>query len=389
MIRTTSGGEHPTRAGFSRRDFLRVSALGALGAGLTRHAEARAAGAPCRSVILLWMQGGMSHLDTFDPKPDAPSEIRGRFGVIPTNVPGIRLSEHMRGLAQVADKTVFIRSMHHPEGMHERGMSYMLSGLPPCPTTPAPSIGAIVSKELGPRDGVPPYVTIPGTSFTAALGCLGPGYLDAGCQPLRVTSDESGERFHAKDLRERWTLEALDLTKEPLKQRDAYGRAGIGLKCLLARRLVEAGVRFVTVDEDGWDHHYRAFDALERRLPAFDRAVSALIRDLGERGLLKTTMVLFMTEFGRTPRINREAGRDHWSTVFSVFAAGGGLRGGQVVGSSDKLGESPASNPITPEDLIRTVYRQLGIDADKRYAQTSLGRPMNILDGGHVIRELV
>ena len=371
MNRTSSSGKHQRLAGVSRRDFLRFGALGAVGLGLARHAEARVADAQCQSVVLLWMQGGMSHLDTFDPKPDSPSEIRGRFGVIPTNVPGLRLSEHLRGLAKVADKTVFIRSMHHPEGVHEHGMSYMLSGLKPCPTTCAPSIGSIVSKELGSRDGAPPYVAVPGTTFTAALGCLGPGYLEALHKPLAVAGDSP------------------DLAKEPPKSRDAYGRTSIGQKCLLARRLVETGVRFVMVDEDGWDHHYRAFDALERRLPAFDRAASALIRDLDERGLLETTMVLFMTEFGRTPRINREAGRDHWPNVFSVFAAGGGLRGGQVIGSSDKLGESPVSNPLTPEDLIRTVYHQLGVDADKRYAQTSLGRPMTILDGGHVIRELV
>ncbi|MBM3888673.1 MAG: DUF1501 domain-containing protein, partial [Verrucomicrobia bacterium] len=356
MNRMTGTGEHQQHAKFSRRDFLRAGTLGLLSASLARRIEARATDAPCQSVILLWMQGGLSHLDTFDPKPDAPAEIRGQFGVIPTNVPGIQLSEHMRGLAKVADKTVFIRSMHHPEGVHEHGMSYMLSGLKPCPTTPAPSIGSIVSKELGSRNGVPPYVTVPGTSFTAALGCLGPGYLDPRYQPLVLTSDAGGERFHAHDLHEPRTRAALDLTKEPFKRRDAYGRTSLGRKCLLARRLVETGVRFVTVDEDGWDHHYRAFDALERRLPALDQAVSALIRDLDQRGLLKTTMVLFMTEFGRTPRINREAGRDHWSNVFSVFAAGGGLRGGQVIGSSDKFGEFPASNPLAPEDLIRTVY---------------------------------
>jgi uncharacterized protein (DUF1501 family) len=292
IIKNRLKAANNTSGAISRREFLRLGAVGVGSAGVATFARAGAAGARCDSVILLWMAGGVSHLDTFDPKPDAPAEIRGPFKAIATNVPGIQLCEHLPRLARMADKIAFIRSMHHGEGAHECARSLMLTG----------------------------------------WERLGSAWLP-------------GDDVSRQDARE------------------AYGASDLGDKCLLARRLVEGGARFVMVEENGWDHHFRAFDSLANRLPVFDRAVSALIGDLAVRGLLDRTLVVFATEFGRSPRINGEAGREHHPAVFSCFLAGGGIRGGQVIGASDARGEMPAENPITPEDLVRTVWRQLGVNA--------------------------
>lgn len=233
-------------------------------------------------------------------------------------------------------------------------MSYMLSGCKPLPDISQPSLGAVITEALGSRGAAPRSISLCGNdSFQPGL-CAA---FDSGAESARV--------------------------------REAYGSGGLGQKCLVARRLVEAGARFVAVEENGWDHHFRAFDALKNRLPAFDRAVSALIGDLADRGLLDRTMVLFITEFGRSPRINNEAGREHHCGVFSTFLAGGGIRGGQIIGASDAQGESVVDNPVTPEDLIRTVYHQIGINVGRKYAQSSFAWPMNILNGGRVISEVV
>lgn len=312
-------------AAISRRDFLRAGTAGVVGLGgfhAGQPAWANAVGARCDSVILLWMQGGVSHLDTFDPKPDAPVETRGPFKAIGTNVPGIQLCEHLPRLARIADKIAFIRSMSHAEGAHERARSQMLSGW----------------------------------------------------QWLRGISPSSA------GLSRRGRSTVFNLDAEPARIWEAYGDTSLGRKCLTARRLVEAGARFVTVEEDGWDHHFRVFDALKNRLPVFDRAVSALIGDLAGRGLLDRTMLVFATEFGRSSRINNEAGREHHESVFSCFLAGGGIRGGQVIGASDARGELPAERAVSPEDFVRTVYYQIGMDADATCADTLHGR---------VIREVV
>jgi Protein of unknown function (DUF1501)/TAT (twin-arginine translocation) pathway signal sequence len=402
----------PTDArAMSRRDFIRTGAAGAAALGLgAGPSPAQAADSRCQSLILLWMQGGVSHLDTFDPKPDAPADIRGPFKAIGTNVPGIRLGEHLSRLARVADKLAFIRSMHHGESAHEHGMSQVLSGCAPLPGVRHPSLGSIISNEFGWREGMPAYVAVPGTSFAAALGHLGHGWLDAAHQPLAVGADSAPASLDLRELQlpqesvvERVAQEggkshatrstrfcaAMNLEKEPARVREAYGDSDLGRNCLLARRLVEMGARCVVVDEDGWDHHFRVFDSLQRRLPAFDRAVSALIHDLDDRGLLKTTMVLFLTEFGRSPRINGEAGREHWPDVFSVIAAGGGVRGGQAIGASDARGESPAENAITPGDLVRTVCHQMDMDPDRICAQPVPDRQTSLASRGRVIREMV
>jgi arylsulfatase A-like enzyme len=285
-------------------------------------------------------------------------------------------------------------------------MSHVLTGCRPETGVNHPSLGAVISKELGRRRGAPPYLAVHGSSFAAALGYLGAGYLEPHHAPLALDGSPADPAFRVRDMalpqeaaveRAVWQTRAdspnlhpaLDLTREPERTREAYGNSSLGRKCLLARRLVEAGARFVAVDEDGWDHHFRAFDALKNRLPAFDQAVAALIADLGDRGLLGSTMVVFLTEFGRSPRINGEAGREHHPGVFSSFLAGGGIRGGQVIGASDARGESPAAQPVTPEDLFRTIYAQLGIAPQKKYTQTALGRPMPILAGGQLVRGLV
>ncbi|MFA6561362.1 MAG: DUF1501 domain-containing protein [Verrucomicrobiia bacterium] len=304
-------------------------------------------------MIFLWMQGGVSHLDTFDPKPDAPAEIRGPFRAIGTNVPGIQLCEHLPRMARISDKIAFIRSMHHAEGSHEHGMSYMLSGCKPLPGISHPGIGAVVSRTLAPCGVAPCCISVSGDGLFQRGSCA-----------------------------------AFNLHAEPARISETYGNTALGRKCLAARRLVEAGARFVTVEENGWDHHFRAFNSLANRLPQFDQAVSALIVDLASRGLLDKTMVVFATEFGRSPRINNEAGREHHAGVFSTFLAGGGICGGQVVGASDARGESAVDSPITPEDLVRTVYHQIGVDADKKYAQASFGWPLSILNGGRVISEV-
>ncbi|MBI5686280.1 MAG: DUF1501 domain-containing protein [Verrucomicrobia bacterium] len=294
-----------SHAGVSRREFLRWGAAGAAGLEFSlrgQPAQAASARARCDSVILLWMQGGVSHLDTFDPKPDAPADIRGPFKAISTNVPGIQLCEHLPRMARMADKIAFIRSMRHAEGGHERGRSLMLDGW----------------------------------------------------QRLR------GACLSSNGVSDHGSSAAFNVDAEPEKLREAYGDAALGRKCLAARRLVEAGARFVAVEEDGWDHHFRVFDALKNRLPALDRAVSALLSDLAGRGLLDRTLVVFATEFGRSPRINNEAGREHHQGAFSCFLAGGGIRGGQIVGASDARGESPASQPVTPDDLFGIIAAQLG-----------------------------
>jgi len=354
---TNCSAENSNYHDISRRDFLRLGAAGAVGFGFLHEgapAQAASIRARCDSVILLWMQGGVSHLDTFDPKPDAPADIRGPFKTICTNVPGIQLCEHLPRMACVANKIAFIRSMRHAEGAHERAISHMLSGCRPLPGIIQPNLGTVISEALGPR-GVGPR----------SISVCGDGHFQHGSST------------------------AFDLGAEPARVREAYGSSGLGQKCLVARRLVEAGARFVAVEENGWDHHFRAFDALKNRLPAFDQAVSTLIGDLADRGLLDRTMVLFVTEFGRSPRINNEGGREHHCDVFSTFLAGGGIRGGQIIGASDAQGESVVDNPVTPEDLIRTVYHQIGINVDRKYAQTSLGWRMSIFNGGRVIGNVV
>ena len=406
---------HTDCEGFYRRDLLKAGVLGLFSFGLTDFFRLQAVASPtvkqgtAKSVILVWLGGGPSHLDMWDLKPEAPEEIRGLFKPIPTNVAGIQISQHMPKLAQQADKLCIIRSMTSPEGAHERGTHYMMTGYQPLPGFAVPGHGAVVSKLKAQRSALPPYIAVPGP---VAYG--GGGFLGASLAPFSPGGNPASKNFKVRDLQpprgvtferveNRRTLReavdaafkkyesgnpaaeamdsfynaaynlmsspearnAFDLSKEPGKVRNAYRRDTFGQSCLLARRLVEAGVNFVTVSNGGWDNHNNIFSSLPGKLNAFDQTMATLISDLSERGLLESTMVIAMGEFGRTPVINRNAGRDHHPRVFSIMMAGGGVQGGQVVGASDPFGMEPAETPVRPEDLSATIYQSLGIDYEQ------------------------
>jgi hypothetical protein len=420
--------------GVSRRDLLKVGSLSTLGLSLAEMLQLESAiaaekgGARERNCILLFMNGGPTHIDTWDLKPDAPSEYRGEFNPIETNVPGIRISEHLPKMSRVADKYAIVRSLTSPEASHERACHYMLTGYRVLPTIEYPAYGSVVLREKGFKTKVPPYVAMPQT-----LRGGGPGYMGSVYQPFSV-GDPAQKNYEVRDVtapvgedRQRaradllraqdakfrrddpdGTLGALDefyqraydlvnspeakkafdLRQEPDGVRERYGRTSTGMGCLLARRLIESGTRFVTISQGGWDTHGNNFKSLrDRLLPPLDQAMSTLISDLSERGMLQDTLVLWMGEFGRTPKVNRNAGRDHWSRCQSVVFAGGGVPGGQVVGRSDATASLPDDRPVAPEDMAATIYQLLGIDGARLY-QTSTDRPIRVVDTGKVVREL-
>jgi hypothetical protein len=426
---------------FYRRDVLKAGVLGVLG-GLSMtdlfmlQARAAAPGgkSPAESVVLIWQAGGPSHLDTWDPKPDAPAEIRGTFDPIETRVGGVRISEHLSRTAQVMDKIALVRSVTTDEAAHERGTHYMLTGFTPLPGFEVPGYGAVAARFRGPRSALPPYVAIPSPIENGGEA----GFLGAALNPFSPSGNPASAGFAVRDLdlptgmpleqaeRRRSLREAIDasfkkfekgsdtiratgeyynraytllasaparaafdLKKEPDPVRDRYGRTQFGQSCLLARRLVEAGVRFVTVSIGGWDTHNNGFRALgDNLLPQFDQTFSAFISDLYDRGLLQSTLVLAMGEFGRTPTVNREAGRDHYARVFSLALAGGGVKGGQVLGASDARGMEVAARPVRPEDLAATIYRQLGIDYTQSIESPD-GVRITLSRGGRHLQELV
>lgn len=428
---------------FHRRDVLRVGVLSLLGLSLSKYyaladsAKAQNGGqhttGTADSVVLIWLAGGPSHIDTFDPKPDSPLEIRGKFGAIPTSANGIQLSEHLPKLAQQMDKVCAIRSVTSPTGAHEIGTHYMLTGFMPLPGFAVPSYGAVASSLLGPRSALPPYISIqqPGSE-------MGAGFLGAALNPFYPGGDPANPNFRVRDLdpsagmteakQERrkqlrdtvdaafrehekgsdtaravdsfynraYTLlsssearAAFDLSKEKPELRDAYGRNNFGQSLLLARRLTEAGVRFSTVTLGGWDNHSNIFNALGNgHLNMFDQSFSTFIADLAQRGLLQRTLVVVMGEFGRTPIINRDAGRDHYPRVFSMLLAGGGVKGGTVVGTSDAKGMEPASDPVRPEDIAATIYHCLGIDYTQSISSPEGVRITLARGGSHIHKAL-
>ena len=423
--------------GFHRRDFLKAGVLGVLGLSMTDFFRLKATAAlehdiegKATSAILIWMGGGPSHLDLWDLKPEAPEEIRGVFKPIPTNVSGIEICEHLPKLAKQMDKLCLVRSMTSPEAAHERGTHYMMTGFQPLPGFAVPSYGSVVSKLKQPLSALPPYIAVPspvaygGAGFLgAALDPFSPGgdpaqknFKVRDLQPprgisqtrvdrrrkLREAVDESFKAYEAGSDRARTADEfyaaaynlisssearaAFDLSQESHEVREAYRYDGFGQSCLLARRLVEAGVRFVTVTNGGWDNHNNIFSALQGKLGSFDQTVAALITDLADRGMLDTTLVIAMGEFGRTPMINRDGGRDHYPRVFSLMLAGGGIQGGQVVGSSDSRGMEPAETPVRPEDLSATIYHCLGIDYNQSL-ESPEGVRIVLSRGGRPIRQ--
>lgn len=422
-----------------RRDFLRVGSLTALGLALPDLVRLRALAAEkqsarAKSCILLWLDGGPSHLETFDLKPDAPSEVRGPFQPIATKVPGVKICEFLPNTARIADKIAIVRSVTSPLGEHGIANHYLLTGYKPSPVLDYPSYGSVTAHVRGGVHTLPPYVAIPEYRSTASSGFLGSAF-----RPFATRGDPAKPDFKVRDLdfypgvnsarmdRRREFLsqlerfqraaetdpeleqayrlatapdakKAFDLSQEKPEVRARYGPRTIGQSSLLARRLVERGVPFVSVLNSGWDTH----DGLILRLkegytgakigvgliPTFDIAFAALVADLSDRGLLDDTLVIAMGEFGRTPKLNAAGGRDHWPRVFSVVFAGGGVKGGQVIGASDRVGESPKERPVTPADLARTIYTLLGIDPD-REIHTADGRPVQINQGGKVISELL
>ncbi|MFO0528403.1 MAG: DUF1501 domain-containing protein [Planctomycetota bacterium] len=385
-----------------------------------------------KSVIFIFLPGGIAHQESFDPKPYAPLEYRGPLNSIETSLPGVRFSELFPQMAKIANKTVVCRSMTHGEAAHERGTHHMFTGYRPSPALQYPSMGSVVAHEFGPRNNLPPYVLIPSLPTPYA----GTGYLSSSYAGFSLGADPANEGFRVQDLalpggvdETRFTRrqklldvvnehfkqreksdsmeavdtfyeraygligspaarEAFDISKEDAAIRDAYGRNQAGSRMLLARRLVEAGVRFVTLTYGGWDHHDNIAGAMRGQVPPFDQALATLINDLDSRGLLDSTLVCVGSEFGRTPKINATAGRDHWPKVFSLLMAGGGLKRGLAWGTSDATASEPDQDPLTVEDWATTVYHMLGIVADKELMAPG-NRPIEIVDGGKVLKDLL
>ena len=428
--------------GGSRREFLQVGAVSGLGLSLGGLFRAEAARADtksfhafdgtAKSVIHIWLPGGWAQQETFDPKPLAPLEYRGDMGTVETCLPGVVFNEKLAHTAKIADRITVVRSMTHGEAAHERGTHNMFTGYRPSPALTYPSFGSVVAHELGPRESLPPYVCLPNLPAPDAVA----GYLGSAFGPFTLGSDPADGNFTVRDLalpggvdpqrfatrqklrdivgrhfqrmEDNANLEAMDefytraydlvssararaafdISGETPAVRDEYGRNQAGQRMLLARRLVESGVRLVTLNYGGWDMHAKITDGINRTLPAFDQAYATLIRDLERRGLLDSTLVMVSSEFGRTPKINKDAGRDHWPKVFSIVLAGGGVKRGLVYGSSDSIAAEPADSPLTIEDLATTVYHCLGIVADKELVAPG-NRPVEIVDGGKVRQELL
>ncbi len=432
-------GPTPTRlcSGRSRRDFLRVGGLGALSLPLLLQAEAAAKEKPnkarAKSVILVFLGGGLSHHDTFDPKPDAPDEVRGKYGTTPTVLPDLRVGEKIPLLAKRMDKLALVRSGAHNNDHHETATNWVLSGRFGTPFGDYPAIGAVAAHHFGFTAALPPYVAVPrNPSFTWELGksaFLGGRYesFKAGdpnqkdykvqdltaAEPLTPKKVERREsllkavdglarrvegndqiatydEFHqraAEMILSKQARQAFAIEDEEPKLRDRYGRTTAGQSMLLARRLVEAGVRFVTVNYGGWDHHAKIFESLDKKLPEFDQAVSALVDDMHDRGTTKDTLVVVMGEFGRTPKINKDAGRDHWGQAGSLLFFGAGVKEGLVLGKTDKQGAYTTQRPVSPADVCYTVLDSLGIDPRKQL-KTPDGRPLEVLDQGELVNEL-
>ena len=434
--------------GISRREGLKLGLGGLVAGGLTGALRATASEAgngiqikkEADACILIWMDGGPSHYETFDPKPEAPVEIRGQFSPIATQTPGMFFSQPMKRLAGISNDLAIVRSIRHDQGNHGAGNHYMMTGAPPripvgCGAFVSfhPSLGSVVSHQVGAPDGVPPYFTMPNM-----LRSGGPNFLGARHAPFIVPDDPNRSDFRVRDvtipsgltdarfesrqeirrqidrmkrltdaavadpvvaadefysqgmqiLQSSEAQAAFDIHSEPAEVRDAYGRSSFGQRALLARRLVGAGVPFVTLYFGGWDHHTDIFNAFDKKVPPFESAIAALIEDLKQRGMLERTMVIALGEFGRTPKINDRGGRDHWSNAMSVMFAGGGTRGGQVIGATDRQGYAAIERILSPENFVSTVYRKLGIDPGQMM-YTPDGRPVHLVSDADPITELM
>jgi len=420
---------------FDRRAFLKIgsiTAFGFLSYGDVLRMRAQSPGkTPVKtkdiSVIHILLGGGMSHVDTFDLKPAANPSYRSIFKPISTKVPGLQVCEHLSLTAQQANKYCVIRSMTHKASAHGAALALMMTGHEFLPTVQSPSLGSVITKELGPRNELPAYVAIPAANGNYARGgFLGPRFnpFNAGNPNVakyavrdldlpmgvdwarmegrhsllslvdsKIRSWDTSDTFESLDsyyktafelMRSPQAKKAFNIAEEPEALREKYGRTTVGQGCLLARRLVEAGVRFITVGRgfNSWDHHNNIFPNLANDfLPELDRAYSALLADLSERGMLDSTLVLLTGEFGRTPEINVNAGRDHWPNCFSLCLAGACVPGGLVHGASDKDGMFVKDGPVEVPDFVATLYHKLGIDYSKEYI-SNIGRPMKLAGDG-------
>ena len=438
-----NGNSFTNCSGVTRRNFLQLGAP-ALGLGLSDllrlQAEGAEAGHPGsnKSIIVFWTDGGISQQDTWDMKPDAPSEYRGFYQPIKTAVPGVVFSERIPKQAGVMDRISIVRSVHHENGIHAPSSHWMQTGYfgPTLARNAAqkPSFGSVIGRALGSRQSpMPAYVSIPKSE---AFGYQGAVYLGKAHNPFEVGADPNADDFKVqnlslpaglgsnsvnsrrallrtfdtlrRDIDDSGLIEGLDVFKgqalemvagdrmrdafnisaEAPQLRDQYGRHRYGQSALLARRLVEAGARCVNINTGNWDHHDNIEPGLEEHLPPLDQAIAALVEDLDSRGMLEDVIVYCVGEFGRTPRINGHAGRDHWSNCFSVLLAGGGIQGGRIVGASEKWGGGVQERMVTPLDLLATIYQTLGIALDTHYEDAS-GRPVSIVGSGRPIYELL
>ncbi|PYI87815.1 MAG: DUF1501 domain-containing protein [Verrucomicrobia bacterium] len=420
-------------AGMPRRDFIQLGIGGVLGMAAKPNGKQV-------NCIMIWLDGGPSHYETFDPKPDAPSEIRGEFKAISTSVPGIQFCEAVPHLAKAADKLTIVRSICHKDPNHGGGNHYMMTGAPtPVPVacgafvTFHPSFGSVVSYHRGIQNGIPAYMSMPQVSRSG-----GPNFLGGKHAPFVINGSPNDKSFQVRDVvlpreisegraatrRElRGSLDrmkryadkladdpavtfdqyyqqgidlvlspqaqaAFDVHREDEKAREAYGRNDFGQRLLLARRLVEVGVSWVTVYYGGWDHHTKIFEGFKgEHGKKMDQGVAALITDLDERGLLDNTMVIMLGEFGRTPKVNKDAGRDHWPHAMSVLMAGAGIPRGQVVGATDAKGYYASEKVYRPEDFAASLYTKIGIDPNQTL-HTNTGRPVQLVSNGRLIKEL-
>jgi hypothetical protein len=448
MLRITANDRQRYCDGISRRSFLQAGALGIAGLALPDwlrlKAQAAEGGKTTRetAVILIWLDGGPTHMDTYDLKPAAPAEYRGPLKGTRTNVPGLEICELMPRQAQVMDKLAIVRSLYHTTGDHFAGAHWMLTGYHGSTAANLdpmyPSAGSITARVRGANwAGLPAYVAVP---IAASVGLV-PGYnsgayLGTSYNPFQTGGDPNQPNFSVRNLtlpggmtlaqledrrhllstfdtlrrdldrsgtiesldrfqREAYELisgpaarEAFDISKEDPRLRDRYGRHNWGQSTLLARRLVEAGVTFVTVHMGGWDDHAAIEQAMKNKLPIYDRAVASLVEDLSDRGMYDRVAICVCGEFGRTPRVNGSAGRDHWGEAGFTVLGGGGLKTGLAVGSTSDKGERPKDRPVRPEDMLATLYHVLGIDTTQTFIDRT-GRPHPILNGGAPIEELL
>lgn len=438
--------------GRTRRSFLRTGVIGGLSLSQFLHLRSLSAesGKPVekhRSVVLFWLSGGPGHMETYDPKPDAPDGYRGPFGAISTNVPGVHFGELMPYQARIMDKLSIVRTVNHGSGDHTKGNHWMLTGFEgPAFNAPdnrvqrRPAMGSVVSRLRQNRtQGLPAYIAVPhlrgGTDNLFHYSA----YLGGAANPFIVESDPNEKNYQVKNLvlpgglsmgrlsdrrkvlglvdqTRKWAephfenmdtyqqkafdmltgrsvVEAFDIGRESPETRDRYGRHTFGQSALLARRMVEAGTPFVTVNCVPWDHHgtppqMKTEEGANKLIPPLDKAVAALIEDLEARGLFDSTLVVVMGEFGRTPRMNKDAGRDHWGNTFSVAFSSGALKMGQIIGRSSHRGEYVIDRPVTPQDIAMTVYQFLGIDARTLTFEDKTGRPTYVIEKGEPVSEL-